>query len=112
MESVHCLSSLGAPKNVASVLNSFVEVVGQVHSCLVDKSSPGNIIELRSEEMEFGSSLLSLLAGKLNLKAWLHKSEVRGDLEVQLKCSKVKSESGLENNASRVALPQSKAGHP
>lgn len=58
-------------------------VLRQVHSGLMQKSVPGWLVELWSQEVSLGVQLLCFLKSKLDLKSWAKEVVVSWDLEVE-----------------------------
>ena len=72
------------PHGVAAILKSLPHVLGKVHSSLVVEPSPCLLVELRTQEVEMGTQLLSLLTGELDFETWLQPCEACGDSEMEL----------------------------
>jgi len=98
--------------HVSIILDPLVNVMRQIHSCLMKQTLPCLCIEFRSKEVCFCTTLLSFFQSKLYLKTWLQYIEVRWDPEMPFESSRVKAESGPKNEWSRVAFPHCKAFHP
>jgi len=100
----HVLGFAGV-ESVAVVLDSLVQVVGDVHARLVEESAPGHLVELSAQEVSLGALSLGFFTCELDFESGLHESEITGNFEVELEHASVEVEAGPEEKRAGVLFP-------
>jgi hypothetical protein len=100
LKSDFVLLSFCPVEDVAQVLESFVEIVRQVHSGFVDESVPSWLVQLWSQEVSLCSTFLSFFESKFDFKTWFQEGEGGWDAEVQPEESAVDVKSKPEDHSS------------
>lgn len=103
-----CLVQFVLPRMMTPIHNSLINVVRNIHSCLVEQSSPGGLIEFWTQKVKLCICLLGLFASKLHFKTWLVEVEAAWNAEVKLKHPRIKVITEPEEIGPRIRLPFSK----